>query len=351
MKAALRAAAVLLVVIGTTIAAGPPPGDAGTPGRRVLLDAHNCYPYQGRWADRLDRALATGLPVAIEQDLLWRPATATGPGRSIVSHGGPFTGEEPGLREYFFERVRPLVTRALASGDRTDWPLIVLNLDFKTNEPEHHQAIWNVLGEYDAWLTTATRTATPDRAEPLDVRPILVLTGSDDRQQAAFHDTVPIGGRLRVFGAIALDATRWARETGRAETTREELASAFWQALPGLALPRATNYRRWWNNAWSAVEHGGQRRAGEWTQDDEQRLRTLVSRAHEAGLWVRYYTLNGYPVADEAAMGVSSPDYNFGTLDRARERWGAAIAAGVDFVATDQYEAFAVELAASKRSR
>ena len=32
-------------------------------------------PIEGRWSDRIDRALATGLPVAIEQDLMWRPAT------------------------------------------------------------------------------------------------------------------------------------------------------------------------------------------------------------------------------------------------------------------------------------
>ena len=31
-----------------------------------LLDAHNCYPYEGRWTDRIDRALAVGFPVAIE---------------------------------------------------------------------------------------------------------------------------------------------------------------------------------------------------------------------------------------------------------------------------------------------
>ena len=33
--------------------------------------------------------------------------------------------------------------------------------------------------------------------------------------------------------------------------------------------------------------------------------------------------------------------YNFGSLAQARLRWQAAIDAGVDFIATDQYEAFA----------
>jgi hypothetical protein len=33
-----------------------------------------------------------------------------------------------------------------------------------------------------------------------------------------------------------------------------------------------------------------------------------------------------------------SPGYNFRSLDAVRIRWRAAIAAGVDFIATDQYE-------------
>jgi hypothetical protein len=41
------------------------------PGARSVMDAHNCYPYDGRWGDRVDRALSAGTPVAIEQDLAW----------------------------------------------------------------------------------------------------------------------------------------------------------------------------------------------------------------------------------------------------------------------------------------
>ncbi|HUK33066.1 MAG TPA: hypothetical protein VLV86_04085, partial [Vicinamibacterales bacterium] len=56
------------------------------PGMRVVLDAHNCYPYHGRWRDRIDRALSTGTPLAIEQDLVWFLDPATGKGRSLVAH-------------------------------------------------------------------------------------------------------------------------------------------------------------------------------------------------------------------------------------------------------------------------
>ena len=33
---------------------------------RPMLDAHNCYPYEGQFADRIDRALRAGFPVGID---------------------------------------------------------------------------------------------------------------------------------------------------------------------------------------------------------------------------------------------------------------------------------------------
>ena len=97
---------------------------------RPVLDAHNCYPYEGRWADRIERALKTGFPVGIEQDLAWYVDPATGKGRVVVSHEAETKGFEPLLRDYFFERVRPIVEKALAENDRGRWPLIVLHFDF-----------------------------------------------------------------------------------------------------------------------------------------------------------------------------------------------------------------------------
>jgi hypothetical protein len=44
---------------------------AAHPASRVLLDAHNTYPYGEWWGDRIDRALSTGVPLAVEQDLAW----------------------------------------------------------------------------------------------------------------------------------------------------------------------------------------------------------------------------------------------------------------------------------------
>jgi hypothetical protein len=104
----------------------------------------------------------------------------------------------------------------------------------------------------------------------------------------------------------------------------------------------ATNYRRWWNNSWFFVEKGGATRAEEWTPQDEERLRALVSHAHANQLWIRFYTLNGHGPADESQGWATG--YNFGSGEQAEKRWRAAIGAGVDFIATDQYESLAAAL-------
>lgn len=65
---------------------------------------------------------------------------------------------------------------------------------------------------------------------------------------------------------------------------------------------------------------------------------TGEARAHAQGLWIRYYTLDGF--APDSHRGYTA-SYNFGSQTIAAQRWRAAIRAGVDFIATDQHEAFA----------
>jgi hypothetical protein len=294
-------------------------------GHRVLLDAHNCYPYIDWWKDRIDRALSTGTPVAIEQDLYWYTDPKTQRSWSILAHGAPISGSEPTLKSHFFERVRPIVERALREGDHGNWPLITLNLDFKTEEPEHLKAIWNLLSEYKDWITTAPSGPNIHTVAPLNVKPLLVLTGESNAQKAVFYDQVRIGNPLLVFGATP---------THNQDPNAEPAV---------LAPESADNYHRWWNNPWRVVEIEGQPDAGSWTDRDERRLNDLVKYAHQRGFWIRFYTLDGENVGDESANGWFH-SYNFGSLDAARLRWRAAIRAGVDFVATDQYEDFAREL-------
>src|SRR5215469_10488476 len=298
------------------------------PGRRSVMDAHNCYPYFEWWSDRIDRALSAGTPLAIEQDLGWFTDPRTGQSWSVVTHADPPSGHEPTMEQYFFARVRPIVEKALAEGSNGDWPLITLNLDFKDNKPEHIAAVLALLRKYQSWITSAPKGDSIEIVEPLDVKPILVLTGEADEQQAVFYNQLQLGDRVLAFGAI--------------HSSRKDP-----HAAPDVIDDvKANNYRRWWNNAWNVVEHGGQQHASEWTEEKMTRLRSLVERAHANGLWIRFYTLDGAAEKELSCNGWFR-SYNFGTLDAARIRWRAAQAAGVDYIASDQYELLALELKSS----
>lgn len=282
------------------------------PGGRVLLDAHNCYPYSGQWVDRLDRALSTGLPIGIEIDLI---ADTTHPGapRILVSHGGKAKGNEPALRDYFFEKVRPLIEQALKNGNQGRWPLITLNInDLRADEPAFFPALWKLMGDYESWLCTAPKTETISQVSPLKIKPVLVLTSDGILQVKTFYEDLPINGRLRLFASGKPDS-------------------------------KADNFRRWLNYPWREVEPEGQNRAGDWTLEDATRLKTLVDNAHQQGYWIRFYTLNGHSSSDGALQGWTQ-SYNFGSLEAAKIRWQAARQAGVDFIASDLYEECAKNL-------
>jgi hypothetical protein len=313
---------LVTLLLSTLLLAPALAQNAIKPGSRSVMDAHNCYPYFEWWSDRIDRALSAGTPLAIEQDLYWYTDPRTGRSWSIVAHGEPMSGQEPTMEQYFFERARPIVEKALHDGNRGDWPLITLNLDFKSEQPEHLRAIWSLLEKYQAWLTTAPRTGDERTSEPLDLRPVLVLTGESDAQERVFYRDVPPGGRLLVFGAVH-------------SHTEQPMAP-----LEVLEPESSSNYRRWWNNSWNVVETGGQTRAGSWTVKDEERLRTLVRLAHARGLWIRFYTLDGATSQELSCHGWFR-SYNFGSLESVTARWRAAYHAGVDYIATDQYEQLA----------
>jgi hypothetical protein len=294
---------------------------------RPVLDAHNCYPYEGQFADRMDRALKTGFPVAIEQDIAWGVDRKTGKGQPVVAHSSKTNGAEPTLRDHFFERVRPIIETALAENDRARWPLIILHFDFKSLDPKLLRAVWNLLGEYQSWITTAPSTADPHQLAPFDPKPLLVLTEDADAQERVFFRDIPAGARLRVFGSAHTARIRASRQQ------RIHLAAT----LPPeqLLTERPTNYRRWWNNSWFEVEEGGQNKAGDWTPADGERLRALVNHAHQLGYWIRFYTLDGFTAAESRGWDNS---YNFGSHEAVAARWQAALEAGVNLIATDQYE-------------
>jgi hypothetical protein len=294
-----------------------------------ILDAHNCYPYEGRWSNRIQRALNSGFPVSIEQDLAWYVDPATGVGRVVVSHTPHPTGKEPTLEDYFFKQVSPVIEKAIAENKRDQWPLIVLHFDFKDNQAPLLRAVWQILGQHEEWLSTAVKTSDPNHLSPIDRKPILVVTEEADEQQKVFYDDVPVGARLRLFGSAHT------HPTPKGMSAQQLMHWAVTATPDELLSEKPTNYRRWWNSSWYTVEEGGEPRAGDWTAADNQRLRSLVDHAHKMGYWVRFYALDGFAPADDQGWGNA---YNFGSRAAVIPRWKAAIAAGVNFIATNQYE-------------
>ncbi len=271
------------------------------PFKAPLFDAHNCYPYEGKYANRIDRALGTGFPVAIEQDIGFFN------GEAVVTHTDKTTGTEPTLKQHFFERVRPIIEQALKDNRRDQWPLIVLHFDFKDLKPDTLHAVWKVLEQYEPWLATGVKYADPAKLSPISMRPILVLTEDADEQEAVFYGEVPVDGKLRVFG------------------------SAY---TKDLTAP-ASNYRRWLNYSWREVEPEGQPKATEWTPAKAAKLKSIVENAHRLGYWMRFYTVDGFTEAENQGWFQT---YNFPSRAAAEIRWNAEIQAGVDLIASDQYE-------------
>ena len=300
-------------------------------GGRPLLHAHNAYPEDGRWHDRIDRALATGqVPIVIEQDIAFAPRNEPGK-QTVLSHDDTLDGGEPPLQQYFFDRVRPIIERALKAGQTDRWPVLVLHLDFKTNERAHHRAVWDLLKTHQAWLTTAAADPDSMHVSPYQPGPLLVLTENGAGQEKDFTEWAAGGSHL-LFGSIPAPAIRSSDDAA-------ERARILRNTAPHELVPTAgTSYRRWVNFSWGAIEEGGPSAAGEWTRDDERRLEAVVSYAHSQGLFVRFYTLNGHTAAANRGWTAS---YNFGSLDAVRARWSAAIRAKVDLIATDQYEELA----------
>ena len=232
-----------------------------------ILDAHNCYPYQGQWNDRIPRALNSGFPVSIEQDLAWYVDPATGKGRVVVSHTPHPTGQEPTLEDYFFKQVRPVVEKAIAENKRNQWPVIVLHFDFKDNQPALLEAVWEVLGQHEDWLSTAVKTSDPGKLSPIDRKPVLAVTEEADEQQKVFYDDLAVGARLRLFGSAHT------HPTPKEMPMKQLMHWAVTVTPEELLHEKPTNYRRWWNSSWYTVEEGGEPGAGDWAPADNQRLR------------------------------------------------------------------------------
>ena len=329
MKKKLIAIGATAVAMLTVAGAANMSGSFG-PGSRIVILSHNAYPDHGKYADRLDRAIAAGLPFATEQDLAWID------GKSLEIHGAKnASGDDPTLETYFFPKVKPIIEKALKDGNKGNWPLVTLYLDIKNDPPEHLQAILKVLDQYQGWLTTARKTADITVQSPLDLKPMMVLVEDkqDDIKQKFFYDQVPVGGRIRVFGSV----TKFDENPTHLPREKKAEAIALLSTVdPEQLVPhKADNYRRWFGTNWAFVEKGGETGAGDWTPASEERLKKFVAYGHRLGYFVGIYCLDGYTEAENQGW---DKDYNFGSKEKVMPRWQAAVRAHADFISTDQME-------------
>ncbi len=320
----------MLILALTVLAVAAPRTSTFKPGARTLMLAHNAYPYDGQYGDRLDRVLATGGPFVVEEDLNWIN------GRSLlIHHDKDASPDAPTLESYFFPKVKPVIEKALKEGNHGNWPLITLYLDIKNDPEEHFEAINKVLDKYDAWLTKAVKTADITKMSPLEYKPMMVIMEDkqNDIKQNFFYDRVPVGGKFRVFGsAVKFDDNP--HKLGRDK--RDERFAGLREYQPEQLLTKhADNWRRWFGVDWHFIELTGPAHGNDWNADTEARVKHFIDYGHRMGYLVSFYQLDGFPHDQDQGWG---DEYNFGSKQLLQLRLDTLIKAHADFISTDQYE-------------
>lgn len=321
----LIAATALLGFTSTTLIAAPKSTVA--PGARTVVMAHNAYPDHGKYADRLDRAIASGVPFFIEEDLAWMD------GKSYLVHGAKNASPgDPTLETYFFPKIKPIMEQALRDGNKGNWPLITLYLDIKNDPPEHLQYINQLLDQYGAWLTTATKTSDLATQSRLKLGPMMVLVEDkqNDIKQKFFYDDLPVNGNIRVFGSYTKPV-----ENPAHLPKLDFINSLVSVPMTEITTQKADNYHRWWGVDWAYVEKGGEEHHGDWGHTQVDRLNAIVQYGHRLGYLMSFYCLDGFAPAENRGW---EDEYNFGSTSEVMLRWKAAIAAHADIISTDQYE-------------
>lgn len=284
-----------LLGAGCLLAAGYP--------RQWFLNAHNCYPKEGQGFDRLDRARRAGLS-AFEEDLAWSEARRS----TVVSHTTQLTGSEPTLETYFFSPMLPLLRKR-----PPDQPGILLLLDFKSARPEPVKEVRAWLRRHRKLVTACGRRGDPPQQTPLRWRPLTVLLTGDPAAIALFERLTPNGEPYLAMG------------------NREPVDREFHESVAAYFPGPATAFYRVFNFNWQYVELGPNPKAGAFTPAKRARLQAFVKTAHAEGYWLRAWTLN----ATDSFWG---PGEDFGSKEALLERWQACLQAGLENIATDEYE-------------
>ncbi|WP_076350624.1 hypothetical protein [Paludisphaera borealis] len=278
-----------------------PASFADGPSRPLPISAHNCYAENRTDNPRLNEALALGID-NIEIDLGWDDAAK----QLIIGHDAT---PRPGVAYPRLETSLIPVLEARLKAPRPDGAPTVLTIDWKTGKPEAVRLFNDLLDAHAEWFSSAPKS--PD--SPLTTRRITVCFSGSEAAKDAYDALIPSGGVYRAFRDRVIGAG-----------ARYEADVATY--IPG----PSTAYLRFLAFHWGAIERGGPASAGDWTRADADRLGALTALAHSRGFRIRIYSLNGH-------TGPLNGGYRFVDDEAARVRWIASSAAGVDWVAGDEY--------------
>jgi hypothetical protein len=280
--------------------------------RPLPISAHNCYPQNRTDNPRLTEALALGID-NIEIDLGWDDAAK----QLIIGH------DAKPRPDVAYPRLDTSLIPALISQQkvpRPDGAPTILTIDWKTSRPEAVLQFKEFLDAHADWFSSAPKAAD----SPLRARRLTVCFSGSEAAKAAYDALIPVGGTYRAF--------------------RDRVVSGIYADDVATYVPgHSTAYLRFLAFHWGTIERGAPARAGEWTPAENARLSSLIALAHRRGFRVRVYCLNGH-------SGPLNSSYRFADDNTAKVRWLAAAAAGVDWIAGDEYKELVDALRAKPKS-
>ena len=285
-------------------------GWAADPARLLPVSAHNCYPSRSANNAKLLEALNLGID-NIEIDLGWDDRTK----ELIVGHDAAPRGGV--IYPEFEAYLVPALEAHWKTHPRGQAPT-VLTIDWKTEKPEAVTKFKAFLDLHADWFSSAPKTED----SPLTNRNLTVCFTGSDVAKDAYDALIPARGTYRAFRD---------RVFGQGAKFEPDVAS--------YVPTKATAYHRFLTFHWGVVEQGGPALARDWTKADANRLSALMTQAHQQGFRARFYCLNGH-------TGTLVSGYQFTSDEAAKVRWLAAVQAGVDWIATDEYREIAEVLGA-----
>lgn len=221
----------------------------------------------------------------------------------------------PGTRHLYkyFEDLSAMVVTNNGSV-YVDGRNFILTIDVKTcNSPDYTEVAESLDALFDHYQSVLSHATIGDTGSFKEQGVTACLTGANDAKDA-YYNLVDGGDKiLRAFKD---------KVVGGGDAYQNNVEDYF--------IGEADEYHRFYAMHWKHIEDGFPGGEGSWSQEDQDRLETLLSIASSKGFRFRFYALNGSPGS-----------YQFsGGLGDAAQRWVQFVGANEGltlrhFIATD----------------